>query len=756
MRQHFLAAVAILSLAASGGAAADAPVPPAPVPPAALPPAPARSVDWAAFLARSDLVWPQMPTAANQAPFIGNGSIGALIHLEGNGALGWDVNRTDVTNRGMRLAMGHLVLLAGGPASAGTARLDLWNAEARGTLATPNGEVQWRSFASAAPSVLVIELSGFQPGKEVDLLWWPVLAHAPRRAGRATPYDPADLNAPPLVTTGVGVVTSTQTFAGGGAFAVVLRRIFSGPQRRVYAVAIGKGAKDTSALAEAASAVERADALGYERLRAAHRAWWQQYYPASFVSFPDRRLEAFYWIQMYKLASAMRPDGPIPGLEGPWFLPVPLEVIDWDLNVPLTYAPLFTANRLNLGESLFGALDRGRQNLVGNVAPALRPTAAAIGHDSDQDLVSPVDLASAQTDRQREAGNLPLAAYLFWKYSRYRMDDQVLRERVLPLLTRTTAFYLASLQLGPDGRYHLPPTLSPTVGSAADAGFDLALLRWSLQTLVEASARLRLADPRAARWSEVLAHLAPLPTGGAGLLIGRGRPLRESQARPSHLLAILPLHLLRPDRPGDRRTIEASLRTWESQEGSFRGFSHAGAAAIHAYLGEGDRAVAQLQTQLDRFLTPNTFDVDPATALAAPLAAAASIQDLLLQSWGGRLHVFPAMPAAWKGAAFSNLRGEGAFLVSAVWRDGAAAWVRIDSQAGGTCRLEVAGWTSAVVRTASSRSIALAAGGPPGGFAVALPRGSWVVLAASPAAPLPPLAAWPATGPNPYPTAGHG
>jgi len=50
----------------------------------------------------------------------------------------------------------------------------------------------------------------------------------------------------------------------------------------------------------------------------------------------------------------------------------------------------------------------------------------------------------------------------------------------------------------------------------------------------------------------------------------------------------------------------------------------------------------------------------------------------------------------------------------------------------------------------------LAAGGPPGGFAVALPRGSWVVLAASPDAPLPPLAAWPATGPNPYPTAGHG
>jgi len=50
-----------------------------------------------------------------------------------------------------------------------------------------------------------------------------------------------------------------------------------------------------------------------------HRRWWHSYYPPSFLSFPDARLEDYYWIQIYKLGSAMRADGPILDLNRPWF-----------------------------------------------------------------------------------------------------------------------------------------------------------------------------------------------------------------------------------------------------------------------------------------------------------------------------------------------------------------------------------------------------------------------------------------------------
>src|ERR1051325_8169735 len=102
-----------------------------------------------------------------------------------------------------------------------------------------------------------------------------------------------------------------------------------GPQRgagqgvragaNVFYVAIGQGSTDREALTEARTATAEAVRQGVARLEAAHRRWWHAYYPESFLTFPDARLEAYYWIQIYKLGSAMRADGPILDLNGPWF-----------------------------------------------------------------------------------------------------------------------------------------------------------------------------------------------------------------------------------------------------------------------------------------------------------------------------------------------------------------------------------------------------------------------------------------------------
>src|SRR5206468_2318739 len=110
--------------------------------------------------------------------------------------------------------------------------------------------------------------------------------------------------------------------------------------------------------ADARTATAEAVRQGVARLEAAHRRWWHAYYPESFLTFPDARLEAYYWIQIYKLGSAMRPDGPILDLNGPWFNATPWPGIWWNLNIQLTYSPLFRANRLDLAESLLRNLDR--------------------------------------------------------------------------------------------------------------------------------------------------------------------------------------------------------------------------------------------------------------------------------------------------------------------------------------------------------------------------------------------------------------
>jgi alpha-L-fucosidase 2 len=73
-------------------------------------------------------------------------------------------------------------------------------------------------------------------------------------------------------------------------------------------------------------------------------------------------------------------------------------------------------------------------------------------------------------------------------------------------------------------------------------------------------------------------------------------------------------------------------------------------------------------------------------------AAAAGVQEMLLQSHRGRIEVFPAVPALWRDAAFATLRAQGAFLVSAERRDGVTRRVEVTSERGGPYRL-LSPWT---------------------------------------------------------------
>ncbi|MEJ7662241.1 MAG: glycoside hydrolase family 95-like protein [Hymenobacter sp.] len=71
--------------------------------------------------------------------------------------------------------------------------------------------------------------------------------------------------------------------------------------------------------------------------------------------------------------------------------------------------------------------------------------------------------------------------------------------------------------------------------------------------------------------------------------------------------------------------------------------------------------------------------------IETPLSAAQSIHDMLLQSWGGKIRVFPAVPTAWAGVSYQHLSAEGGFLVSAARQGGRTRFVTITSRAGGPC-----------------------------------------------------------------------
>ena len=70
-------------------------------------------------------------------------------------------------------------------------------------------------------------------------------------------------------------------------------------------------------------------------------------------------------------------------------------------------------------------------------------------------------------------------------------------------------------------------------------------------------------------------------------------------------------------------------------------YTHAALWMVIAYamLGEGDSSLVRMNRYLDapRYMEPNTFYAEAGPVIETPLAAAATLQELVLEDWGGAL-----------------------------------------------------------------------------------------------------------------------
>jgi alpha-L-fucosidase 2 len=675
---------------------------------AALPGAPRDNrwlddrIDWPAFLGAADLVWQRMPATWYEGPFLGNGFLGSGIYAEpGTNAVRFNVQHSEVQDHrpefgslfGLaRLPIGYLTLQPVGAITGIDWRLDLWNAELRGVITTAAGSLRIRALVHSEQSVLQVDVS--PTGGELGFAWefHPAVAVSPRADpvfGKPPPAGYVANPAPAVAHAGDAEVV-TQPLLAGGEHVTAWREVSRGGTRTLLA-AVAWSHPDRTAARRALRLVTSPPSV------ADHRAWWHDYYRKSFLSFSDGRLQSFYWIQLYKVASAARRTAPVMATSGPWLEPTPWPATWWNLNVQLEYWLIHGSNHLEL-DAVTRAVDQYRQNLVDQVAEPWRADSAGIPRTTDMTLLNGAGTGTSgfavgipgQDPPTPEVGNLTWALHNIWLSYRHTMDERILRGVVFPLLRRTINYYRHFLTPGADGRLHLPPTFSPEYGvDAPDCNYDLSLIRWGCATLLESARILRLDDPLAPAWRQILATLTDYPVDANGFMIGAGVPFAKSHRHYSHMLMVYPLHLVTPETPENRALIEKSLQHWVSFEGALQGYTFTGAASMSALLGRGDDAAFYLGELLRRFIQPNTMYKESGPVIETPLSGAQSIHDLLCQSWGDVIRVFPAVPASWPDVTLHNFRTQGAFLLSAARRGGATAWVRVRSEAGASCRLRL-------------------------------------------------------------------
>ena len=163
-------------------------------------------------------------------------------------------------------------------------------------------------------------------------------------------------------------------------------------------------------------------------------------------------------------------------------------------------------------------------------------------------------------------------------------------EKFYPLLKRSIAFYEHILYEGEDGLLHLPVTASPEYKEAPDCNYDLALLRWGLQTLLTINADYQLDDSKVADWQKIQHRLVDYPMDEDGFLIGDGVKLTYSHRHYSHLMMIYPLQLVNWDDESQRDLITRSIDHWLGMPGYHQGYTFTGAASMYALQGNGDKA----------------------------------------------------------------------------------------------------------------------------------------------------------------------
>ncbi len=482
----------------------------------------------------------------------------------------------------------------------------------------------------------------------------------------------------------------------------------------VVAIAIttSRDAGDPLALARrrAGNALQRE----YSKLLEAHIEWWAGFWARSSIAIPDAKILQHYNLVQYFYGAASRLGAPPMPLQGVWTaddgkLPPWHGDYHHDLNTQLTYWAYLASGHFDEGRAFLDLMwslrprhEEFARTFFGLHKGLVVPGVMALDG-------SPMGSWFQYTLSPTMGAWVAQSFYLHW---RYEMNRTFLAQRAYPYCAGVGEALVELLKPDPaDGRLKLPLSSSPEIHNNSqrawvkpNSNFDLALLAWLFEANAEMAAALGKQED-AKHWRACRSRLDPLAVNGesGSLQVAPGESLGESHRHHSQLMAIYPLGLLNLEgTERDRRIIDASFAEVK-RLGTSRwcGYSFSWMAAMRARAGRGAEALYFLSTFVESFVLRNGFHVNGeqtrkglsdshyrAFTLEGNFAAAQAVHEMLLQSWGGRVRVFPAMPPAWRDASFRNLRAEGGFSISAERRDGRTIAVSVAATVERSLRLK--------------------------------------------------------------------
>lgn len=438
-----------------------------------------------------------------------------------------------------------------------------------------------------------------------------------------------------------------------------------------------------------------------------HLQWWKSFWSKSKVEIEDSDLNAIWYNGLYTLASCSHQQGPPVTLQGLWTEDGAPGTwgghIFSNLNTQISYWACCGANHPELLKPLVDFLLNDQI-----MATMESETKAFYGLPG---LSVPV---ATDLEGRRIYSWLPVqiwttaGAWLgqaLWDYIQSTGDRETL-ERAYPWFCKAETFLTAYVHRKSEDKVDFSPSHSPELFDLtpesmwmSNPTMDLWIYKRLLQICVEASKKLNVDDDKREVWLQRLDQLPKYPSqerrpwsDGSGrfdevpavhhLVEGEAVVTELSHRHLSHCAPIYPgcdVNVEDESCELAKNSIQQNIRRGT---GLWIGYSFVWQSCLASRCKMNAMAYHHIKTYWNHFTAPNGFHANGETSgvgisdfnreyydhlpvsVEATLAAPAAIQEMLLQSWGHQLRVFPALPLG-IAASFEGLRTEVGDVVSA-------------------------------------------------------------------------------------------
>jgi len=440
-------------------------------------------------------------------------------------------------------------------------------------------------------------------------------------------------------------------------------------------------------------------------LVAAHERAWESFWSRSGMQLADKDLQNLWYRMLYFARTVCKP-GAAPVALMP---PLATDVTPWHSDIHYNYNawqafwPLPTANQAELVDPWasyllemiprFKWLARETFNVEGVYVPI-----SSFLHEPDP--------AKCKSKNARQMsmnpwgltiGMVGMTAQSIWQKHLCDPDQAYMEKKIYPFLKEAARFYVSFMEKckkDESGKILLGPSYSPEHGAWGiyDCPYDIAYVHYTFDAFIQAAGELG-GDPALAEQCRTYKELlGPYPTapdkeGKLVVVDWRGCPAGRIAQHNIEVPST-------PVFPGDQVTWFSPEAEKELFRNTIRHTKKTGGNS-HVMLNIAKARLSMLEAVPDAksfimpSLTPSGFIKMPwahGTYMQEMIGFAGLVNEFLLQSVDNKIRLFPCWPAD-KDAAFTRLRAQGGFLVSAEQKDGDVVNVEIESTAGGTLRV---------------------------------------------------------------------